>query len=79
MTGLVEAHTPPEGTGLPDTCFVETGRSPSFTKGDPSLRLAKAVVALQSQEDKAAPLGAQPGAEDAVEDQTFERLGRGEV
>ncbi|WP_299603188.1 LodA/GoxA family CTQ-dependent oxidase [uncultured Tateyamaria sp.] len=80
MTGLVEAHTPPEGAGLPDTCFVETGRSPSFTKGDPSLRLAKGVVALQAQEDKAAtPLGTAPGTEDAVEEQTFERLGRGEV
>ena len=50
MTGLVEAHRPPQGAGLPDPCFVETGRSPSFTPDDPSLALAQAVVALSTEE-----------------------------
>lgn len=81
MTGLVEAHTPPEGSGLPNPCFVETGRSPEFTKGDPSLRLAKDVVALQGQEHEVSALATRPETEtkEAPEEHSFERLGRGEV
>ncbi|WP_299614111.1 LodA/GoxA family CTQ-dependent oxidase [uncultured Tateyamaria sp.] len=81
MTGLVEAHTPPEGSGLPDPCFVETGRSRSFTKGDPSLKLAKDVVALQGKEHEVAAMAvrSEPEPEDILEEQSFERLGRGEV
>ncbi|APX10646.1 LodA/GoxA family CTQ-dependent oxidase [Tateyamaria omphalii] len=83
MTGLVEAHSPPEGSGLPDPCFVETGRSPTFTQGDPSLKLAQDIVALQSTEEHISVLARRPepeaGAEEVLEHQTFERLGRGEV
>ncbi|WP_415919899.1 LodA/GoxA family CTQ-dependent oxidase [Tateyamaria sp. SN6-1] len=77
MTGLVEAHTPPEGSGLPDPCWVETGRAPEFTKGDPSLKLAQNVIALKLEEEAIAMrLGAVP---DGDEPATFERLDRGEV
>ncbi|WP_299041011.1 LodA/GoxA family CTQ-dependent oxidase [uncultured Tateyamaria sp.] len=81
MTGLVEAHTPPEGSGLPDPCFVETGRAPSFSKGDPSLRLAQDVVALQAKEHAVKALAKRTGppAEVAPDQQSFERFGRGEV
>lgn len=85
MTGLVEAHTPPEGSGLPAPCFVETGRSPAFTPDDPSLKLAQDVIGL-TLEEEAAPAGMAgdrlheeepgPGATGEPGDQRF---GRGEV
>jgi hypothetical protein len=81
MTGLVEAHTPPKGSGLPDPCFVETGRSPSFSKGDPTLKLAKDIVDLKREEEALAAL-AERSAEEADEtlaEKSYERLGRGEV
>lgn len=81
MTGLVEAHTPPAASGLPNPCFVETGRSPTFSKGDPSLKLAKRVIDLEREENEL--LAAAGQADDATaktqEEPQYERLGRGEV
>lgn len=51
MTGLVEAHTPPAESGLPDPCFVETGRAKVFSSGDPSLKLAQDVINLKLEEE----------------------------
>jgi len=51
-TGLVEARTPPEESGLPNPCFVETGRSKVFSKNDPSLELALKVINLSLEENK---------------------------
>lgn len=81
MTGLIEAHTPPEGSGLPDPCFVETGRSPSFSKCDPTLKLARDVVNLKLEEEALAAMveRSEDERETIVEEKSFERLGRGEV
>ena len=51
MTGLVEAHTPPAGSGLPDPCFVETGRAKVFSQNDPSLKLAEDIIRLKLEEE----------------------------
>ncbi len=78
MTGLVEAHTPPEGSGLPDPCFVETGRAPSFSRGDPSLKLAQDVINLERTEEEV--LKTAGDAEDGARaEPSFQRFGRGEV
>ncbi|WP_323769808.1 LodA/GoxA family CTQ-dependent oxidase [Antarctobacter sp.] len=81
MTGLVEAHTPPEGSGLPDPCFVETGRAPSFSRNDPSLKLAQDVINLTLEEEVLAARVERLEAEERKEvaQPTDRRFGRGEV
>ncbi len=83
MTGLVEAHTPPENSGLPNPCFVETGRAPSFSKGDPTLQLAQDIVKLQLEEEalllmSQEPVGASEDSDD-IKERSYQRMGRGEV
>lgn len=84
MTGLVEAQTPPKGSGLPDPCFVETGRSKSFTPHDPNLKLAQDVISLTLGEKEALAAMAEDRAQDkipgtATEELGDQRFGRGEV
>lgn len=81
MTGLVEAHTPPKGSGLPDPCFVETGRSPTFTQGDPTLKIATDIVDLQRAEEGLLTLSDQTEAErdEEIKKPSYQRHGRGEV
>jgi hypothetical protein len=81
MTGLVEAHTPPKSAGLPDPCFVETGRSKEFSRGDPTLKLAKEVVNLTSEEKGQEVMAVKPVEELAkpAEERRYQRFGRGEV
>ncbi|WP_372922114.1 LodA/GoxA family CTQ-dependent oxidase [Roseovarius sp.] len=84
MTGLVEAHTPPAGFGLPDPCFVETGRAKAFTPHDPSLKLAQDVIGLTLEEDALETM-AKDRAQDEVpetgstEEPGDQRFGRGDV
>jgi hypothetical protein len=76
--GHVEATSPPAGSGLPDPCFVETGRWPGFAQGDFTLKLAHDVLALdqvQSQAEVAKLALGEPPAETP----TFKRFDRGEV
>jgi len=81
MTGLVEAHTPPEASGLPDPCFVETGRSPTFTTGDPTLKLATDIVNLKREEEMMLTMSVQveDESDDGDKEPSYQRLGRGEV
>ena len=48
--GLVEATTPPEGSGLPNPTFVETGRK-SGVPNDPSLAMVKNSLALDKYDN----------------------------
>jgi len=76
--GMVEAQSPPPGTGLPDLCFVETGRWPRFSQGDFTLNLARDVTALY-QDEPAGPVAGLLEAEVAEPEPTFKRFDRGEV
>ena len=80
-TGLVEAHSPPSDSGLPDPCFVETGRSPDFTQGDPTLNLAKDVINLKLEEETLALAAKRTTTERSasLDQPTYQRFGRGEV
>jgi len=89
QTGLVEARTPPAGSGLPDPCFVETGRCTTAAKKyDPTLRLTGEVLALSLEESalasmttKAVSAAEQPEATEDIEDAAplRTRFGRNEV
>ncbi|WP_299628412.1 LodA/GoxA family CTQ-dependent oxidase [uncultured Tateyamaria sp.] len=79
MTGLVEAHTPPEESGLPDPCFVETGRSRKFTKGDPTLKLAHDIVALSLEELALLHAAEHEPDDEAILERDYPRMDRGEV
>lgn len=80
QVGLVTAKSPPHGSGLPEPCFVETGRAPAATNDDPTLKLAWNVLAL-AQEDVAGLAGAIEAAKDKgpKPTPTYPRYGRGEV
>ena len=80
-TGLVEAHSPPAASGLPDPCFVETGRSPGFSQGDPTLNLAKDVIKLKLEEESLALAAKRTTTERSasLKQSTYQRFGRGEV
>ncbi|MEM9395792.1 MAG: LodA/GoxA family CTQ-dependent oxidase [Pseudomonadota bacterium] len=77
--GLVEAVSPPPGTGLPDPCFVETGRWPGFSQGDFTLPLARQVTALYQDQPVAEDEGDAVTAQSAEQRATFKQFGRGEV
>lgn len=81
MTGLVEAHTPPEGSGLPDPCFVETGRAPSFSGHDPSLKLAQDIIGLTLEEEAMVAMAEREDRLDSseIKEPGDQRFGRGEV
>ena len=79
MTGLVEAHTPPSGSGLPKQCFVETGRSPGFSEGDPTLQLARDIVDLESGKKTSPATVKTAERQQDIQERSYERLGRGEV
>jgi len=50
QVGLVTMKSPPSGLGVPDPCFVETGRAPGMTNGDPTLKLAWNVLSLRQND-----------------------------
>jgi hypothetical protein len=71
--GLVEATTPPEGSGLPNPTFVETGRK-SGVSNDPTLTMVKNSLALDkydNDESDMATLSESP--KDARNYKTFHR------
>ncbi|MCQ9376077.1 LodA/GoxA family CTQ-dependent oxidase [Methyloversatilis sp. XJ19-13] len=76
--GMVEAKSPPPGIGLPDPCFVETGRWPRFSQGDFTLKLARDVTALY-QHEPPAPVAGPTRASVAEPEPTFKRFNRGEI
>jgi hypothetical protein len=76
--GLVESRSPPQDSGLPDPCFVETGRWPEFSRGDFTLKLARDVAALHSVGQDDGVAGIAPP-EPSLERPTYRRFGRGEV
>ncbi|MGX0905160.1 hypothetical protein ACSSV8_003754 [Roseovarius sp. MBR-79] len=77
--GMVEAKSPPPGTGLPDPCFVETGRWPQFSQGDFTLTLARNVTALYQDEPSGPVAGRMRTEEVTAPRPTFKRFDRGEV
>ncbi len=76
--GLVMAKSPPDGMGLPDPCFVETGRWPLFSRGDFTLKLAHDIAALHGggEAEEMAGLALD---EQAPGQPTYRRFDRGEV
>ncbi len=76
--GLVEAKSPPHGSGLPDPCFVETGRWPLFSQGDFTLKLAHDVTEL-FQDEPVGPVAGLALSLSPKTNPTFKRYGRGEV
>ncbi len=77
--GMVEAVSPPPGTGLPDPCFVETGRWPGFSQGDFTLTLARKVNALYQDPPDAEHEDGPVTAQNAELSPAFKQFGRGEV
>ncbi|OWK22194.1 hypothetical protein AJ88_15780 [Mesorhizobium amorphae CCBAU 01583] len=76
---LVTAKSPPEGSGLPDRCFVETGRLPAFSKGDPTLLLATNVTTLGQHADEALGAIVRKTTEEVAAKPEYVTYGRGEV